>query len=119
MSREQRDETLSRLTYGKELHGLATAGCVLEAVVERMDVKQSVLADLSTRLPDKTIFATNTSALSVTLIQEEAPWRIVWWACTFSIGPLMPLVEVIPGEQTSPETVGKAWPLPENSENTR
>ena len=112
MSREQRDETLSRLTYGKELHGLATAGCVLEAVVERMDVKQSVLADLSTRLPDKTIFATNTSALSVTLIQEGSPVadRVVGLHF-FNPVPLMPLVEVIPGEQTSPETVGKALAL--------
>ena len=112
MTREQRDETLSRLTYGKELYGLASAGCVLEAVVERMDVKRSVLADLASQLPEDAIFATNTSALSVTLIQEDSPVadRVVGLHF-FNPVPLMPLVEVIPGELTSPESVGKALAL--------
>ncbi|MAJ28086.1 hypothetical protein CBD41_01545 [bacterium TMED181] len=112
MSRETRDETLARLTYGKDLEGLASAGCVLEAVVERLDVKRSVLADLSDRLPENCIFATNTSALSVTRIQEDSPIaeRVVGLHF-FNPVPMMPLVEVIPGEWTSPETVGKALAL--------
>ncbi len=112
ISLEQRDETLARLTYGKPIHGLASAGCILEAVVERLDVKKSVLADLADRLGSETIFATNTSALSVTLIQEDSPIadRVVGLHF-FNPVPKMPLVEIIPGEWTSPETVGKALAL--------
>ena len=109
---QRRDALLSALTYGKELHGLKNCGCVLEAVVERMDVKKSVLADIADRLPEDAIFATNTSALSVTHIQENSPVadRVVGLHF-FNPVPKMPLVEVIPGEWTSPETVGKALSL--------
>ena len=112
MSLEQRDETLARLTYGKSIQGLASAGCVLEAVVERMDVKRSVLADVADKLSPDTIFATNTSALSVSLIQEGSPIadRVVGLHFFYPV-PKMPLVEIIPGEWTSPETVGKALAL--------
>ena len=67
---------------------------------------------LITNFPEDCIFATNTSALSVTRIQEGSPVadRVVGLHF-FNPVPMMPLVEVIPGELTSPETVGKALAL--------
>ncbi|RTZ93373.1 MAG: fatty-acid oxidation protein subunit alpha [Bacillota bacterium] len=111
-TRYQQAEILSRLGHGKDLIGLGRCAGVLEAVVERLDVKRSVLAEVAPLLGDEAIFATNTSALSVTEIQHGSPIasRVVGLHF-FNPVPRMPLVEVIPGEQTAPETVGIALAL--------
>ncbi len=108
----QHKEILSRLSFGKELIGLERCACVLEAVVERLDVKKSVLAEIGPRLAEDAIFATNTSALSVTAIQEGSPIaaRVVGLHF-FNPVPRMPLVEVIPGAETDPESVAIAMAL--------
>ncbi|MDE0960509.1 MAG: 3-hydroxyacyl-CoA dehydrogenase NAD-binding domain-containing protein [Planctomycetota bacterium] len=108
----QQAEILSRLSHGKELVGLERCGGVLEAVVERLDVKRSVLAEIAPLLAQDAIFATNTSALSVTAIQKDSPVadRVVGLHF-FNPVPKMPLVEVIPGEFTAPEAVGIALSL--------
>ncbi len=112
ITRYQQAEILSRLGHGKELDGLSRCAGVLEAVVERLDVKRSVLAEVAPLLGAESIFATNTSALSVTEIQDGSPIasRVVGLHF-FNPVPRMPLVEVIPGQQTSPETVGIALAL--------
>ena len=108
----QQAEILSRLSHGKELVGLERCGGVLEAVVERLDVKRSVLAEIAPLLAKDAIFATNTSALSVTAIQKDSPVadRVVGLHF-FNPVPKMPLVEVIPGEFTDPQVVGIALSL--------
>lgn len=108
----QQADILARLGYGTELSGLGQCSGVLEAVVERLDVKKSVLADIAPHLAQDAIFATNTSALSVTDIQEDSSIaeRVVGLHF-FNPVPLMPLVEIIPGRFTSPDTVGKALAL--------
>ncbi|HIG06638.1 MAG TPA: fatty-acid oxidation protein subunit alpha [Planctomycetes bacterium] len=108
----QQAAILSRLSHGKELVGLERCGGVLEAVVERLDVKRSVLAEIAPLLAKDAIFATNTSALSVTAIQQDSPVadRVVGLHF-FNPVPKMPLVEVIPGEFTDPQVVGIALSL--------
>ncbi len=108
----QQAEILSRLGYGTDLAGISRCGGVLEAVIERLDVKKSVLADIAPHLPEDAIFATNTSALSVTDIQDNSPVaeRVVGLHF-FNPVPLMPLVEIIPGKYTDPAAVGKALAL--------
>jgi len=75
-------------------------------VVEKMEVKKSVLAEVEEHLPEHAIFATNTSALSITELQSAAqrPQR-VGGMHYFNPVDRMPLVEVIRGEQTDDRTV--------------
>ena len=112
ITEHQQLEILSRLSHGTDLAGVSRCGGVLEAVVERLDVKRSVLADIGPRLPSDAIFATNTSALSVTHIQQESPVadRVVGLHF-FNPVVRMPLVEIIPGELTDPSAVGIALAL--------
>ncbi|MBR9990432.1 MAG: enoyl-CoA hydratase/isomerase family protein, partial [Gemmatimonadetes bacterium] len=86
--------------------GFGTADLVIEAVVERMDVKQQVLRETETHVRADSVLTTNTSSLSVNTMQAalERPHR---FAGMHFFNPVnrMPLVEVIRGEQTSDETL--------------
>ena len=79
------------------------AGCdaVVEAVVENLDVKKAVFAELESIVADDVILASNTSSLSVTTIAAECahPSRVAGFHF-FNPVPLMPLVEVIAGVLT-------------------
>jgi 3-hydroxyacyl-CoA dehydrogenase / enoyl-CoA hydratase / 3-hydroxybutyryl-CoA epimerase len=86
--------------------GFGAADLVIEAVVERMDVKQQVLRETETHVRDDCVLTTNTSSLSVTTMQSvlERPDR---FAGMHFFNPVhrMPLVEVIRGGQTSDEAI--------------
>jgi len=84
------------------------AELVVEAVVERADVKGQVFAALDAAAPDETILATNTSSISIT---EIAAWtkradRVIGMHFMNPV-PLMKLVEVIRGQETSDETTAR------------
>jgi len=79
---------------------------VVEAVFESMKVKHQVFQDLERVLPETAIMATNTSALSISQIASAVKRsEKVIGMHFFNPAPVMKLVEVIPGLQTSPETV--------------
>ncbi len=102
------EEILSRLTHGTEPIGFGRCDAVLEAIVERMDVKQRALREIEPQLRDDCLFLTNTSALSVTELQGSAalPERVVGLHF-FNPVSRMPLVEVIAGRQTAPWAVSR------------
>ncbi|HXF56208.1 MAG TPA: 3-hydroxyacyl-CoA dehydrogenase NAD-binding domain-containing protein [Actinomycetota bacterium] len=106
-SPEQRQAALSRLHYVETL-AEGAEGCALavEAVTEDPDVKRSVFAELDRVAPPEAILATNTSALSITEIAgwTRRPGRVVGMHF-FNPPDRMPLVEVVPGMTTEPETV--------------
>lgn len=79
---------------------------VIEAVFEDLDLKQTMVADIEANAKPETIFATNTSSLPIHKIAEKAerPENIVGLHY-FSPVEKMPLVEVIPHETTSEETI--------------
>lgn len=108
----ERDAMLSRLTHTTELRGFGSVQMVIEAIVERLDVKQNALREIEPLLADGAVFATNTSALSITAIQSAAkqPDRVVGLHF-FNPVHRMPLVEVIPGKQTSDDAVSLAVSL--------
>jgi len=85
---------------------------VIEAVVEDLAVKQKVLSAIEERTPDRTVFASNTSSLPIGDIASRAmrPERVVGLHF-FNPVHRMPLVEVIAGARTSPETVATAHAL--------
>jgi 3-hydroxybutyryl-CoA dehydrogenase len=80
-------------------------GCelVIEAVVERLDVKQALFRELETVVTNDAALATNTSSLSVTAIASACahPGRVVGMHF-FNPAPVLPLVEIIAGAQTTP-----------------
>jgi 3-hydroxyacyl-CoA dehydrogenase len=85
------------------------AELVLEAVPEKLELKQEVFADFERHVADDAILSSNTSGIPITKIAEglEHPERVV--GMHWSNPPhLIPMIEVIPGERTSEETIAAA-----------
>jgi 3-hydroxyacyl-CoA dehydrogenase/enoyl-CoA hydratase/3-hydroxybutyryl-CoA epimerase len=99
--------------------GFGTADLVIEAVVERMDVKQQVLRETEANVRADCVLTSNTSSLSITAMQRalEHPDR---FAGMHFFNPVhrMPLVEVIRGEDTSDETVAAVVALARRLDKT-
>ena len=86
-----------------ELDGMRRADLVIEAVVEKLEVKQRVFADLALQVEPEAVLASNTSSLSIDAIARDTPnpERVVGMHF-FNPVHKMPLVEVIMGRRTSP-----------------
>lgn len=104
------DDVIGLITGTLSYDGFGDVDFVIEAVPERMDIKQSIFQDLDACTPSHAILASNTSALSITEIGEVTtrPDKVVGFHY-FYPATLMPLVEVIEGEYTSAETVAVAY----------
>ena len=102
---QARDEALGRLRSAGELSALAAADLVVEAVVEKREVKEKVLAELDRTCPAETILATNTSSISITRLAAatKRPEKVIGMHFMNPV-PVMQLVEVIRGLATSQET---------------
>jgi 3-hydroxyacyl-CoA dehydrogenase/enoyl-CoA hydratase/3-hydroxybutyryl-CoA epimerase len=89
-----------------EYSGLERTDLVIEAIVEKLDIKQRVFADVASQVPEEAILASNTSSLSIDLIAADtpSPERVVGMHF-FNPVDRMPLVEVIRGQATSDEAV--------------
>ncbi|EJN09993.1 3-hydroxyacyl-CoA dehydrogenase [Herbaspirillum sp. YR522] len=115
ISRQQHDERLARL-HGGTLQDLAPAALVIEAIVERLDVKIEVLSQVESLLQPGAIIASNTSSLSITAIAAglQRPQQVVGMHF-FNPAPVLPLVEVVRGkasDRQALETVfdtARAW----------
>jgi 3-hydroxybutyryl-CoA dehydrogenase len=101
MSAEERDAALGRLTLTTSLDELSGCELVIEAVVEELNAKRELFAELDRTVSPDTILATNTSALSVTEIAAATtrPARVVGMHF-FNPAPVLPLVEVVRAELT-------------------
>jgi 3-hydroxybutyryl-CoA dehydrogenase len=88
------------------------AGLAIEAIVEQMDAKRALFAQLEDLLGDDAIIATNTSSLSITALANgmKHPGRLVGMHF-FNPVALMKLVEVISGLQTAPEAADQVFDL--------
>jgi 3-hydroxybutyryl-CoA dehydrogenase len=106
---EERDAAVARLATTTELDALADCDLVIEAIVEELDAKRELFAQLERLCRPDAILATNTSALSVTEIAAatSSPERVVGMHY-FNPAPLMPLVEVVRAELSSNEAVATA-----------
>jgi 3-hydroxybutyryl-CoA dehydrogenase len=104
LSAAERDAILSRLQGADSLAGLKGCGLVIEAVVERLDVKRALFKELEGLLAADAILASNTSSLSITEIGAALarPERCVGMHF-FNPAPIMALVEVVTGLATAPE----------------
>jgi 3-hydroxyacyl-CoA dehydrogenase len=105
----QREEILGRITGTTDYDGFGDVDFAIEAVTERMDVKQAVMGELDEVTPGHAILASNTSSLSITEMAEATlrPDKVVGFHF-FWPASMMRLVEVIEGDETSEETLQTA-----------
>lgn len=106
---KEAEDRMRKITTSTDYSGFKRADLVIEAVVEKMEVKKIVFNELEPHIGAHTILASNTSALSINEMAAatQRPDRFIG---LHFFGPVqkMPLVEVIIGEKTSPETLATA-----------
>ena len=109
MDRPAARDGLARISTSTNTVNLQNRDVVIEAIVEDLDIKKKVLADIENHVSDDCIIASNTSALSITEMASslKRPERFVG-IHFFNPVHQMKLVEVVRGEQTSDETVQRA-----------
>jgi len=107
---EERDATLGRLSFTTELADLAECDLVIEAIVEELEPKREVFAELDRIVRPDAILASNTSAIPIHAIAEAAehPERVIGMHF-FNPAPLLPLVEIIRAETSSDEALNAAF----------
>jgi 3-hydroxybutyryl-CoA dehydrogenase len=120
LSEDRKLAAFSRLQYTTELEKAASgADLIIEAVVEKLDVKQEVFAKLEELAPAETIFATNSSTIVNSLIASVTNRPDKFINMHFFFPPLvMDCVEVVMSDQTSEETAKLAMEVTENMNRT-
>ena len=105
LSAEAKDEALARIHGSVDYAALKDAQLVIEAATENEGLKRKILAQLDELLPAKTLVATNTSSISITKLAAATrrPDRFIGMHF-FNPVPMMALVEIIRGLQTSDAT---------------
>lgn len=112
LTREQVDPALTRLHACKTLSELKDCDLIIEAVTENIKIKQDLFRELNTLINKEALFATNTSSISVTLLANSSsrPSQFVGMHF-FNPVPLMKLIEIIRGLQTSDQTFNAVFEL--------
>jgi 3-hydroxybutyryl-CoA dehydrogenase len=110
MKAEERDAVLGNLKTTTDISALGASDLVIEAVFEDLSVKRALLAKLDAACPAHTLFASNTSTLSITEIASgcKRPDKVVGMHFCLP-AQLMKLIEMSPGILTSAETFQTAW----------
>jgi 3-hydroxybutyryl-CoA dehydrogenase len=110
LSEGERDAALGRLALTTDLGDLAGCDLVIEAALEELELKRELFAELDRVTRPDAVLATNTSALSVSEIAEatERPHRVVGMHF-FNPAPVLPLVEIVRGRESSDEAVDAAY----------
>ncbi|HLF19128.1 MAG TPA: 3-hydroxyacyl-CoA dehydrogenase NAD-binding domain-containing protein [Candidatus Omnitrophota bacterium] len=108
----QAQRKMAQITTTLDYTGFQNVDCVIEAVVENLEVKKKVFQEVSEAVSPRTILATNTSALSVTKMAAQAkdPSKTIGFHF-FNPVHRMPLIEIIVAPQTSSDTVVSALEL--------
>ena len=103
---ERSAEIISNINYSESTSDMKDCAMVIEAIIENLDVKHKVFAELESIVSKDCILASNTSSLSIASIGSvlKNADRIIG-IHFFNPAPLMPLVEIIPAVQTSQETL--------------
>ncbi len=109
LDRAAADDVRGRIELTTKLHAIAGADLVIEAVPERRDLKLAVMSAIDSLIPEQTTVASNTSAIPITDLASglRRPERMLGMHF-FPPVPMMALVEIIVGLDTSPETVDTA-----------
>ena len=114
-SEEQAQQTLAQIEPIETIDAAAGVGLVVEAVVEDIDVKRALFQQLEVIVAESCVLATNTSSISITALANglQNPERLVGMHF-FNPVPLMKLVEVVSGLQTSKQVARAIFELSRN-----
>ncbi len=106
---ERLDEVMGRITGTLDYTGFGDVDFVIEAAPEKMEIKQAIFRELDAVTPGHAILASNTSSLSITEIADATlrPDKVVGFHF-FWPASVMPLLEIVAGEETDPETLVSA-----------
>jgi 3-hydroxybutyryl-CoA dehydrogenase len=106
LSDQDRSALLNRVLFSTDVTGLAGCDLVVEAAVERLDIKQAIFAELDSIVGSEAVLATNTSSLSVTAIAAATarPERVVGMHF-FNPAPVQSFLEVVSTVLSAPEVV--------------
>jgi 3-hydroxybutyryl-CoA dehydrogenase len=107
LTQDEADQALKLITYSTDNNVFADADLIVEAIIEKMDIKQEFWKEVEKIAPENCIFATNTSGLSINGIcsKLENKKRFIgmhWW----NPPHIIPLIELIKNDETSDEIVG-------------
>ena len=110
LSATERDTALARLALTTDLTDLADCDLVIEAALEELDLKREIFAELDRITRPNAVLATNTSALSVSEIADAAEHRArIVGMHFFNPAPVLPLVEIVRGRDSSDAAVDAAY----------
>jgi 3-hydroxybutyryl-CoA dehydrogenase len=106
LTEEEAEESLKLITYSTDKRVFADADLIVEAIIEKMDIKQDFWKEVEGIAPENSIFATNTSGLSINGICSKLKNKkrfigMHWW----NPPHIIPLIELIKNDETSDETV--------------
>jgi len=121
MTAQEKDETVARIITSVDINTLKDVDFVIEAVPERENIKKSIFENLSKIMPKDVILASNTSSIPITRIASWVDAHRQDKVCGMHFMnpvPVMALVEVIPGLQTSEDTKHKVIALAEEMGKT-
>ncbi len=117
ISNEKSSEIQTNITYSQELDSLKKCGLVIEAIIEKLEIKHDLFRKVESIVSENCIIASNTSSLSIASLGSVLVHsnRIIG-IHFFNPAPLMPLVEIIPAVQTSQEVLESAVMIIKNWE---
>ena len=120
ISQDEADAALDRVTPLVDIEeSVADSDVIIEAVPEKMEIKEDVYREISEYAPERAIFATNTSSLSITDLSEFTDRPGQFCGMHFFNPPVrMDLVEVVSGADTSDETLSTIEELAEDMDKT-
>lgn len=112
ISQEKADSILALTHFTSSLEDLKNCQLIIEAIIENLDIKQSVFKELESLTTGKCVLASNTSSLSITSIASvcNKPENVIG-IHFFNPATLMPLVEIIPGVATHENAVANCKKL--------
>jgi 3-hydroxybutyryl-CoA dehydrogenase len=115
IEQDKRDQILGSISYTESIADMRSCGLIIEAIIEKLEIKHDVFRKLEEVVSNTCILASNTSSLSIASIGSVLvnPERIIG-IHFFNPAPLMPLVEVIPAVQTNSTTIEIARTLIES-----
>ena len=109
------EEVMQRFTFAESVSAFAACGLIIEAIVERLEIKKTVFAEVEKIVSEDCVLASNTSSLSITSIAAACNSASrVMGLHFFNPAPLMALVEIIPAVPTDEARIPAAKALMEN-----
>ena len=119
MTAEDREALLGRIEPAESGEGVGTCDLAVEAATERFETKVAIFQSLDSALPKHAILASNTSSISITKLAAKTsrPAQVIGMHFMNPV-PLMKLVEIVKGTQTSPETYAATRALAEKMGKT-